>query len=204
MKLKTKKSFEEKVSKNISKYIFRNVECSPIEQAQIEYGLSVILVNVIKVLIIYILALLIGIFPFTFITHFTFVLMRRNCYGYHSKSSLLCTLLGVLYFVIVPYILVNFIEQPNIFISFVLLSFINTNVFVLAPSFTSKSYRVEKQQKKIKAVAISILLSIMILALNRYYFTWMMLFGMLLTISLMYVQMSINFNLNRRNKIEKV
>lgn len=71
----------------------------------IRYCVEVTLINVFKVIQIYLVAYLLDTVLITLITQFSFSVLRRRAYGRHAKTSLGCTLECICYFVLVPKLL---------------------------------------------------------------------------------------------------
>ena len=76
-------------------------------------GIERILMSVSKLLIIYALSLLLGVFVQTVIIQFSFSLLKRYSLGLHALSNTVCTVVSCLLFVIIPWVLTGF-ELTNI------------------------------------------------------------------------------------------
>ena len=72
-----------------------------------QYNLSIILINIEKVVVIYIVAISIGMVTHTLITHVSYLVLRKYAGGWHANNSLNCTALSVLTFVIFPKLLLK-------------------------------------------------------------------------------------------------
>lgn len=97
-------SIEEKLSKKISGHFASQLGLSPIEQAKVEYGLSILFVDLFKMLVMYGIAFLLHIVGAVFITHLVFISVRFTTKGFHASNSAVCTILSVLFLVVLPWI----------------------------------------------------------------------------------------------------
>ena len=73
-------SIEEKLSKKISGHFASQLGLSPIEQAKVEYGLSILFVDLFKMIVMYGIAFLLHIVGAVFITHLVFISVRFKTY----------------------------------------------------------------------------------------------------------------------------
>ncbi len=60
---------------------------------KIKYGLDVIFINISKFLIVFLSALILGIFKEVLILSVGMIVIRRYAFGVHAKSSFVCTIL---------------------------------------------------------------------------------------------------------------
>ena len=97
-------SIEEKLSKKISGHFASQLGLSPIEQAKVEYGLSILFVDLFKMIVMYGIAFLLHIVGAVFITHLVFISVRFTTKGFHASNSAVCTILSVLFLVVLPWI----------------------------------------------------------------------------------------------------
>ena len=91
-------SIEEKLSKKISGHFASQLGLSPIEQAKVEYGLSILFVDLFKMIVMYGIAFLLHIVGAVFIS------VRFTTKGFHASNSAVCTILSVLFLVVLPWI----------------------------------------------------------------------------------------------------
>ncbi|MEY8444605.1 accessory gene regulator B family protein [Enterococcus ratti] len=101
-------SLEERISKNISKKIGEKLQLSELEIAKIEYGLSILFVDMFKLLFIYAAAFLLHIAIEVLITHLSFMVVRKTTQSYHASNSTVCTILSILFLVILPFLATYF------------------------------------------------------------------------------------------------
>lgn len=95
---------EEKISKNISKKIGNKLQLAELDIAKMEYGLSILFVDMFKLFFIYIVAFLLHIGIAVFITHLSFMMIRKTTLSYHASNSAVCTILSIFFLVILPFL----------------------------------------------------------------------------------------------------
>ncbi|MCL1884413.1 MAG: accessory gene regulator B family protein [Defluviitaleaceae bacterium] len=74
---------------------------------KMELGMEVFLVNISKIIIMYLLATLIGVLWQTIAIHFAFALIKRYSFGAHALNSMVCTAICCFAFVIIPWLLLD-------------------------------------------------------------------------------------------------
>jgi len=67
-------------------------------------GMEVFLINVSKIIIVYLLAGFLGLFWQAVVTHFAFALTKRYSFGAHALSSFVCTVVCCVVFVAIPWL----------------------------------------------------------------------------------------------------
>jgi len=68
-------------------------------------GMEVLIINITKLIIIYLLAAMLGVIIQTAILHFAYVVTKRYSFGLHALNSTVCTIVSCTIFVIVPWAL---------------------------------------------------------------------------------------------------
>lgn len=76
-----------------------------LELQKMTLGLEVVLINVSKMIIIYVLAALLGTLWQTFVIHLAFTMIKRYSFGLHALSSTVCTIVSCTIFVFVPFVM---------------------------------------------------------------------------------------------------
>ncbi|WP_165005969.1 MULTISPECIES: accessory gene regulator B family protein [unclassified Enterococcus] len=97
-------SFEEKISKKISSKLGERGNFSELDTAKIEYGLSILLVDSIKLIFIYGAAILFNNVLAVFVTHIAFVILRMFTSSYHASNSVICTLQSIFLLVVLSFL----------------------------------------------------------------------------------------------------
>lgn len=131
---------------------------------KVKYGLEIILINTMKFIAVYGVALLLGIVWQTITVHLAYLMIRRYSFGLHATKSWICTVVSVSMFDLIPYfakeLLLNNWIVLGVFI-FVLL-----NVFFFAPADTESLPLIGKDnRKKLKRKAMVCTLLLMGIAL---------------------------------------
>lgn len=123
-------SIEEKLSKKISGHFASQLGLSPIDQAKVEYGLSILFVDLFKMIVMYGIAFLLHTVGAVFITHLVFISVRFTTKGFHASNSAVCTILSVLFLVVLPWILasIGFESTRPVFVLGIL--FVGLGIFV--------------------------------------------------------------------------
>ncbi|WP_088815992.1 MULTISPECIES: accessory gene regulator B family protein [Listeria] len=135
---------EKLADKLISKERFQNDEETYLK---VKYGVEVILINIFKISFVYILALLIGVFWETLITHLAFIVLRRYSFGLHAIKSWNCTITSLLMFVLGPFVFQS-VQSNNIAV-IVVFAFVLINMFHYAPSDTESLPLIGSGERKI-------------------------------------------------------
>ena len=83
-----------------------------LEFTKLVIGMEMLLINISKLLIIYLLAAVLGMLLQTLIVHGSYILVKRFSYGLHALNSTVCTIVSCCMFVIIPWLLSG-IEVSN-------------------------------------------------------------------------------------------
>ncbi|WP_278884209.1 accessory gene regulator B family protein [Ligilactobacillus agilis] len=139
-----------------------------------QYNLSIILINIEKVVVIYIVAISIGMVTHTLITHVSYLVLRKYAGGWHANNSLNCNALSVLTFVIFPKLLLkldglvqNYLLDNKITFLTILLSLYL--VWCYAPADTDRNpilRRSTRIKMRNRAMFATIVLIIVLLFIN--------------------------------------
>lgn len=159
--MENKLSIEEQVSNKVTDWLAGKVLLSEVEHAKISYGLSVMMINLVKVTLIYLVSFLIGTFSTTLLTHILFCIIRKYSRGFHAKSSFNCGATGLVCFSFLPWLIrVNGLGLKDIDV--VIIAIICTAIlYFRAPANTIKNQIVDKKQRnivKVKALVINTIL----------------------------------------------
>lgn len=127
---------------------------------KVKYGLEIILINTMKFIAVYGVALLIGMLWQTITIHVSYMLIRRYSFGLHASKSWVCTFLSIGMFNIIPYLTQTVVL--NNWIVLVISMFILLNVILFAPADTESLPLVGRENRKKlkrKAIACTLLLT---------------------------------------------
>jgi len=130
-----------------------------LELKKIVLGIEILIINITKFIIIYVLAIILGVVSQTLIVHTAFLLIKRYSFGLHALNSTVCTVVSCFMFVAVPLLL----SEQGIGNYVVIVTFAGV-IFILyryAPADTKARPLLGKQirmQLKVKAVTCGVIL----------------------------------------------
>lgn len=161
--LKITKDFIWKITKTIGKTLNKSDE----ELEIINYGLQVLILNFLKLLLLFITAYLLGILKYTVLAVFVFSALRTFASGVHAKTTLICITSNYILFLGNVY-LSKFINY-NFFM--ILLIFILSMIFIIlySPADTKERPIINKELRKslkIKSIILVIIFFIVSLIIN--------------------------------------
>lgn len=154
----------ERCSERCTGFIDNNSSVSKEDLEKIKYGIHVLLLNIFKLLILFVMAYFLNILQYTFVILIAFGFLRSFASGMHADSSIGCTVSTILIFIGGSYLSIYVPLNNNIiFIIFVL----SLGLMLLyAPADTKKRPFVSKKLRKslkIKSVLAVILLYAIVL-----------------------------------------
>ena len=162
-------------------YIKKNTEYDDIKLKEIEYGIVGIYLTITKLIIIFILAILLGIFKEVIKFLFIFNILRATAFGLHATKSWICLLSSMLIFIGIPII------SMNIYIDVYIKIVINVIccIFILknAPADTKKRPIVRKKRRliyKILSLITALIFSILSITINNQFISNCLLFSLIL------------------------
>lgn len=158
--MERKKVFQENVAAYcVSKLAEKE---SDINQAKLEYGLTVLFLNLTKIMIVLLLAIITGVFSASLCSLVVFSCLRLNIFGRHASNSLVCTIESCLLFVFLPYLLL-LRSSTNLMVMIMLFSSIIICIF--APLYTVATPRKSSKETK-KHRILAVLTTIMFLIID--------------------------------------
>ncbi|WP_163655407.1 accessory gene regulator B family protein [Listeria sp. PSOL-1] len=120
---------------------------------KVKYGLEVIIINVTKLVIVWVAALILGVFFQMLVVHLTYLILRRYSFGLHAKNSFVCTLTSLAMFALGPFLFQN-VSSNNIAVVMVF-AFVLFNMYLFAPADTESLPLMNKDnRKKLKRKAV--------------------------------------------------
>ncbi len=156
------------LSVNISHKLNKYAQKEGLELQKMILGLEIILINVSKLCLVFILAYLLGVFTQTALAVFAFAFLRHAAFGLHAEHSLMCNLSSILMFIVVPYFFHDLIITNHMVL------FIFTCITILfykyAPADTESRPVLGKKNRrrlKYKAMASCILLGFFALVIGN-------------------------------------
>lgn len=149
----------------ISKY--QKVEEGDI--SKLRYGLEGIYLTITKMIIIFLLALVLGIFKEIFILLVFFNIIRFTGFGFHAKKSSECLFISIISFVLLPFLLLRLDLSKEAILIIGILSTIY--LFFYAPADTPKRPLPNKRKRIIRksiTVLTGCVFTILAFLLNNY------------------------------------
>ena len=139
---------------------------APFEKLQ--YGIYVFYLNTLKTLLLIVISLILGILPYIAVFAFAYGSLRIYSFGVHLKSTWLCTLLGLAYYLGSTYLALN-VCIPIAVKAFIIL-LCAVCFFIYAPAQTRKRPIPEHQRKalKPKSVAMFLVVTVCMFVLHNF------------------------------------
>ena len=140
-----------------------NKNLSTKEIDTMRYGLEGLYLTITKLIIIFVISLILGIFKEVFLLILIFNGIRLTSFGVHAKRSIDCLISSILFFLIFPMLCIKLtiplLIKQIIFIPLVLL------IGIFAPADTEKRPLKDKRKRKIYKI-LSIIISVIYMTLS--------------------------------------
>ena len=151
-------------SKRIAYWLNRYTLKDGVELQKMILGMEILIINISKLIIIYVLAAIIGIVLQALLIQRSYALVRRYSFGLHALNSTVCTVVSCLLFVMLPwgllYVGIGNIAVLAIFIPVILC------LYLYAPADTKARPLVGRKLRaklKIKAIVCGVFIMIITL-----------------------------------------
>lgn len=158
--------FDNKIDQ-FATYLQKRNNLDHIQFLQVRLGMQVLAKNIGKLIVMYTLAYILGIFIYTLITNLSFYLIRRHAHGAHAPTSFWCYVESIILFIFLPLAIINFHINPFIMI---ILTIIAIGLIIkYAPAATKKKpipVRLIKR-KKYYATIVSLVFFIITLIIKE-------------------------------------
>jgi len=148
---------------------------------KLEYGLEGIYLTFTKMVVIFALAFILGIFKEVIIVLILFNAIRYTGFGFHAEKSYQCLIISIVNFILIPWIFLN-IKLSNI-MSLSIAIFCIINYLIFAPADTIKRplpNRKKRIIRKVITVLIGIIYTFLIIILNNKYYTSLVISSMII------------------------
>lgn len=145
----------EKLSERCTGFIKDNTNKTETELEKIQYGIHVILINIFKLLLLFITAYFLGILNYTIVAYLSFATLRSFANGIHANSSIKCTITNYIIFFGNVYLSLNFSLKKVYVVSIFIISLIL--IILYAPADTEERPLMSKNLRgklKIKSTLI--------------------------------------------------
>ena len=159
---------KERIIKGIIDNIRKESNYDETKLKEIKYGLETIYVSIVKLIIILIISIFLHTIKELCVFYLLYVLIRLTGFGLHAKNTIMCYLLTIPLFVIIPY-LIKILALKEI-LYYITIPFIII-LAIYAPADTEKRPLINSKKRKIYKI-LTILISItyltIILLKNNY------------------------------------
>ena len=129
---------------------------------KLRYGLEGLYLTFTKIIVIFLLAIILGIFKEILILLFLFNIIRFTGFGFHAKKSSECLILSTISFIVFPFLLLNLDFSKEIILIIGILGTIY--LFFYAPADTIKR-PLPNKKKRIIRKAVTVITGIIFTAL---------------------------------------
>ena len=139
---------------------------------KLEYGLEGLYLTFTKMIIIFVLALILGIFKEVIIVLILFNIIRYTGFGFHAEKSWQCLIISTFNFILIPWIFLNVKLSNVLVLSIAVICIFSYMLF--APADTVKRPLPNKKKRiirKIITVIIGIIYTLLIILLANSYYT---------------------------------
>lgn len=163
-KIKNQVSLMERLAEVITNKINCHLNKDGIELQKMKLGLAILLINISKFIVIFIIAAIFNLLKEALLMTIVFASIRRNAFGLHAKNSFVCTLTSTIIFVFGSYL--SYHLRFNNYTVFIIFAVINILLYKYAPADTENHPLLGKNlRKKRRKEAVITGLILMILAL---------------------------------------
>ena len=162
-------------------YIEKNTNYSKTQLAEIKYGIEGIYLTISKCIVIFIIALLLGIFKEMIIFMLIYNVLRTSSFGLHATKSWICLLSSIILFIGIPYLCI--ILNIPIIVKVIICILGICLMFKNSPADTKKRPIVSKKRRKIyKTIStlLTILFSFIAIFVNNNFISNCFLFAIVL------------------------
>ena len=154
------------LSQNLAHWLNRYTNKEGLEFTKMAIGIEVILINISKLVIMYLIAIILGVVVQTLFIHGAYIMIKRYSFGLHALNSTVCTIVSCLLFVAVPWfvfgIMINNVMVLTVF------PFIILSMYLYAPADTKARPIIGSKRRsrlKWKAVVSALLLMVITIAI---------------------------------------
>lgn len=100
------KIIDRKIDK-FANYLQRRNNLNRIQFLKVRLGMQVVASNIEKTIVVYGLTLVFHTLIYTLISHLSYFIIRSNAHGAHAKSSLMCHIQNIIFFIIFPVLIIK-------------------------------------------------------------------------------------------------
>ena len=154
---------KEKYLNSTISFITKYKKYSDEEIEHMRYSLEGLYLTFTKLIVIFTLAIILGIFKEVVILLLLFNIIRFTGFGFHAETSLQCLITSTLFFVVMPYIILYFSPNKQIMLTIGILGLIILSIY--APADTVKRPLPNKKKRLYRKLS-TIFISISIIKIN--------------------------------------
>lgn len=156
----------DKLSEKFTKFVGETLSKSDDDLDKINYGIKVILLNLFKMIILFLTAYILGVFKYTLIAFIVFSIFRTFASGVHANSSIQCIIINYVLFLgnvyASIYIPLNKLHVTLIFLVSLILTYIYAPADTADRPLVSKKLRHNLKIKSIFTVITFFIFSILV------------------------------------------
>lgn len=144
--------------------IIRNHTYDSIEKQKLILGIEIFIINVSKLIIVYLFSFAIDCLWKTLAIHFSFVITKRFSFGLHAKNSTVCTLCSLGIFVALPNI-TCYLTFNNSIVTIIFLFILSAHVMYAPADTAARPLLGIKNRQKLKRKSVLCVVALMMLTL---------------------------------------
>ena len=153
----------------IYNYIVHNSDINKDENKVIEFGIEMIKMLSVAAIVAILIAMIMKMLPEAVFFLFTFIPLRQNAGGYHTRHRITCAIMSVFIYIFVLIIIKNF--EFNALMQ-IFLCFIDSLIILCFAPVENENKKIDKSDRlKFKIISISITFIEIILSMFIYYET---------------------------------
>lgn len=171
-----------------------------VKLAELRYGLEAVYLTVTKLVVIFLVALILGIFEEMIVMLIIFNILRTTGFGLHATKSWICLLSSTSVFIIFPFL--STIFTTPIYVKYIFGFASTLLIFLYAPADTAKRPLIHKKRRIVYKTITSInciILNLISILINNSILSNLILFGILTEIILILPLTYKIFNLSYNN-----
>lgn len=162
-KTKCQTSLIEKLVERIIKRVNVKVKKEGLELAKMKLGLEILLINISKFFIVFLIAGYFNLLKESLFMTLVFATIRSTAFGLHAKNSIVCTLITTIMFVVGPY--VSYHIKLNNYIVLLVFIIMNFCFYKYAPSDT-ENHPILGENLRLKLKKTTVLKSLLFMVIT--------------------------------------
>ena len=172
-----KEALINKTMSNINKYYkYDNVKLN-----EIRYGLETFYITIFKLIVLFLISFFIHTTKELCLLFLFYGLLRLTGFGLHANKSIICWILSIMIFSVIPFIIKNVTFFPSVL--YIVSLILTILIIVYAPADTKKRPLISKKKRlvfKVLSSITAIIYTLMIYFIKIIYYKYLLLFSLLL------------------------